>query len=191
MVLFYTGSRLHAASLRCSVLYGEEDPYYVTSGLESAYNNDKVLVQIGGGGKLFQQCYAGNAAWAFVCADKTLQEDPSLGGQAYFIPDDTPVQNTFKFMEHFLITREYRLSSYFIPSCLVYYPLCALEFLLLLIAPLWKKNLTLTSGNVKYINMNLYFNGDKARRELNYYPLYTPEEAIQRSNNYYKYLTFK
>ena len=49
------GSVLHTLSLRPNVMYGELDPYYVTSGLVSAKQNNGTLLRIGNGTAKFQQ----------------------------------------------------------------------------------------------------------------------------------------
>ena len=47
--------RLHTLALRPNVMYGEEDPFYVTSGLRSAEQHGGCLTRVGDGGALFQQ----------------------------------------------------------------------------------------------------------------------------------------
>jgi len=49
------GSVLHTLSLRPNVMYGELDPYYVTSGLTAAKRNNGTLLRIGSGTAKFQQ----------------------------------------------------------------------------------------------------------------------------------------
>lgn len=185
---FFTGDTLATVSLRANVMYGEGDQYYVANGLRSAQSNTGTLVQVGGGKNLFQQCYAGNAAWAFVCADNALKSDKSLGGQAFFIPDDTPLSNSFEFMKPFLESREMGLSSYRIPFAVVYWPLVIFEFILKLISPIVRINFQTASCSVKYINMNLYFKRDKAEKYLDYRPVFSPSEAMKMSLKFYKHM---
>ena len=90
-------------------MYGEEDPFYVTSGLEKAKSNKGVLMVVGGRKALFQQSYAGNVAWAFLCALSSMSKDEDLGGKALFITDDTPLMNSFDFTEIFLKILGYSL----------------------------------------------------------------------------------
>lgn len=169
-------------------MYGEGDQYYVANGLRSAQGNKGTLVQVGKGDNLFQQSYAGNTAWAFICADKALKSNKNLGGKAFFVPDDTPLSNSFTFMKPFLESRGFVLSSYKIPFSLVYWPLVFFEFVLKLLSPLVRINLQTASCSVKYVNMNLYFNGDKAQKLLEYSPLFSPSEAMKLSLNFYKHM---
>jgi len=53
-------------------MYGEGDPYYVTNGLRSAQAAGGTLHQVGPGTARFQPVYAGNTAWAFVCAGEDM-----------------------------------------------------------------------------------------------------------------------
>jgi 3beta-hydroxy-delta5-steroid dehydrogenase / steroid delta-isomerase len=76
-------------------MYGELDPYYITNGLQSAARNNGVLYRVGSCTSKFQQTYVGNSAWAFICADKILRENKINSGEIFFIPDETPLQNTF------------------------------------------------------------------------------------------------
>jgi 3beta-hydroxy-delta5-steroid dehydrogenase / steroid delta-isomerase len=136
-----------------------------------------------------QQCYAGNTAAAFVQADSALRSNPSaLAGQAFFIPDDTPVQNSFQFIQPFLQTRGMQLSRYALPYPLVYGFLYTLEMVLKALAPLVRINLSNASCSVQYINMDLYFRSTKARDLFGFKPVYMPEEAMRLSMGYYKSL---
>ncbi|XP_060070999.1 3 beta-hydroxysteroid dehydrogenase/Delta 5--_4-isomerase-like [Ylistrum balloti] len=183
------GKILWTMSLRANVMYGEEDPFYVTSGLRSAASNRGRLVQVGNGQSKFQQVYVGNTAWAFICGDRALRLNHNLGGEIFYIPDDTPVQNSFLFMQPYLKSRNYSLTSYRLPCGPVYYSLYLMELVLHLLSPLIKINLPTPSCSVRYINMDLYFNGSKGRRLLGYEPLYSPQEATTRSLKYYKHVT--
>ncbi|XP_033748087.1 3 beta-hydroxysteroid dehydrogenase/Delta 5--_4-isomerase type 4-like [Pecten maximus] len=182
------GKSLWTMSLRANVMYGEEDPFYVTSGLRSAASNRGRLIQVGDGQSKFQQVYVGNTAWAFVCADRALRLNHNLGGEVFYVPDDTPVQNSFLFMQPYLESRNYTLSSYRLPCGPVYYGLYLMELVLHLLAPLIKINLPTASCSVRYINMDLYFNGSKGRRLLGYQPLFSPQEANKKSLEYYKHV---
>ncbi|ESO97278.1 hypothetical protein LOTGIDRAFT_114779, partial [Lottia gigantea] len=183
-----TGKQLHTISLRPNVMYGEGDPYYVSTALQNADQNKGVLIRVGNGTALFQQSYAGNVAWAFLCADTALRNNPSqVSGQVFFVPDNTPLQNSFLFMNYFLTLRNQRLSSFYLPWRHVYVTLYWLELVLKALSPLMKLSLPAQSCSVKYINMNLYFSSYKSRQLLGYKPFYTPQESIEKSSLYYKH----
>ncbi|KAL3857755.1 hypothetical protein ACJMK2_012395 [Sinanodonta woodiana] len=180
------GNLLHTICIRANVMYGEGDPYYLLSGLKAAHNANGVLHRVGDGKALFQAAYVGNTAWVFICADKALKQRHELGGEVFYTPDDTLPQNTFDFMEPYLKARGYRLSSYRLPYWLAYGSLRAAEGLVKIISPFTKKDLPAQSYSVQYINMNIHFRNTKAKEMLGFTPLFTPEEAKERSMHYYK-----
>jgi len=154
--------------------------------LKAAADNNGVLVKFGSEKALCQVAYVGNSAWAFICAEKALRRNSKLGGEVFFIPDDTPIQNSFLFMKPFLESRNCSLSKYRVPYLLVYPLLFCMEAILHFISPLVKINMQMVSCSVKYINMDLYFNGSKGRQLLQYQPIYSPQESMKRSLGYYK-----
>lgn len=179
------GEELCTVALRANVMYGEGDPYYVTSGLKNALRSGGVLYQVGDGSAKFQPAYVGNTAWAFICADRALSQNSLVGGQAYFIPDETHVQNTFQFLQPFLEARGMSLSKHKLPFSLMYTVVYVLEVIAKLLHPLVKITLPTESYSLKYINMNINFRGDKARELLGFKPIYTPNVAKERCKAYY------
>ena len=166
-------------------MYGELDPYYVTTGLQNANSYGK-LVQVGNGQAMFQQCYVGNTAAAFTQADAVLRENSNIGGEVFFIPDNTPLQNSFKFMETFLQSRGYALSRFYIPYSVMYGLMYLVELVLKALSPLVKIHLKESSCSIRYINTDLYFCSEKAQRMFNFTPVFSPQEAMKRSLAYYK-----
>ncbi|XP_024941878.1 3 beta-hydroxysteroid dehydrogenase/Delta 5--_4-isomerase type 2 isoform X2 [Cephus cinctus] len=95
---------LRTTSLRPTLLYGEEDSKLVSNILMIAKKGNYSLVRPAGAGGKQQLTYAGNAAWALICAKKTLKEQPeAIGGLPVTITDDTPVEDMLRFCER--ITR--------------------------------------------------------------------------------------
>ena len=140
----------------------------------------------GNGKALFQQAYVGNTAWAHIVALSALNKDPhTTGGQAYFITDDTPVANTFHFMEHFLQARGFTLTPYRIPYSIVYTLMFLSESFLRLVAPIYKYNVDTALCSIIYINTTYTFNRKKAERMLGYKPLYSWQESLEKSLDYY------
>ncbi|XP_041376824.1 3 beta-hydroxysteroid dehydrogenase/Delta 5--_4-isomerase type 2-like [Gigantopelta aegis] len=182
----FAGKKLRTASLRANVMYGEGDPYYITNGLRQAKAFGGIMMRVGNGTALFQQTYVGNTAWAFICTDLSLQSQIDVGGSFYFIPDNTPVMNTFQFMEPYLHARNFRLSKFYLPYRLVYSLVYVMEVFLKLLSPFVKINIQTASCSIKYINMTLYFNNKKAQKALGYKPIFTAKEAEANSLAYYK-----
>ena len=186
------GKRIHCIALRANVMYGELDPYYVTSALHQAKSLGGKLPQIKdyNGGSVMQQCYVGNTAAAFAQADSVLRENVNtdLAGKAFFIPDNTPKQNCFEFIEPFLNAHGYSLVRTYLPFKAYYFLFLLVEYVLKSLSPLVKIELPTTSYSLKYINMDLYFRAENARKSFNFKPVYSPKEALRRSMSYYSSL---
>ncbi len=167
-------------------MYGEGDPFQVTSGLRDAMNNAGILTRIGSGITKLQYAYVGNVAWAHIAAMKVLRKSQEVGGQAYFITDDTPPTNPFTFMQPYLVARGFRLSNYYIPYQPVYGVVFMVEKLLWLLAPLVKISLPVPAASILYVNSNITFSREKAELSLNYTPLYCYRESMKKAMAYYK-----
>ena len=115
-------------------------------------------------------------------------EHQALGGEAYFITDDTPAIDFLDFMEHVLEPLGYSLPP---RSRRVPYPLMlavggAMEALSLLCRPFFRFTPTLTRSSVRFVCHDHTFVGDKARRDLDYAPVYTPDDSIARTIEYFR-----
>ncbi|ELU09823.1 hypothetical protein CAPTEDRAFT_109619 [Capitella teleta] len=180
--------QLSTVALRPNVMYGELDPYYVTNGLKSASNQGGTLPRVGNGRALFQQAYAGNVAWAHVLALHQLGQPGGelASGHAFFIPDDTPLMNSFAFMEPFLKARGFSLSTVSIPYPLMYAVFYVTELFLKIVKPIHKISLDANLASLIYINMDVYFKRSKAEQLLGYKPIYSYDESLKKSMEYYK-----
>lgn len=137
-----------------------------------------------------QPIYAGNAAWACIKAKDKLQTDQSIGGEAFFITDDTQILDPFDFFAPYLQCKGYRLSNRSYPYWIF---MLIFHLLVLFIRVTWSLYpislpAGLTPANVKYICNTYFFNRNKAILRLNYDPIYSHEEAQERSIQYYKKL---
>ena len=165
-------------------MYGEGDPYYVTSGLRSASLHGGQLVRVGRGSALFQQAYVGNVAWAHLCALGALQRDPGgAGGRCYFVTDDTSLVNSFEFHEG--VPRGpsvHRLEQGLRPP--THSPTASasmLDWVLWLVRPLYEVNLPVALPSIIYINRTLYFSRRLAEERLSYSPIFDYQTALDKS----------
>lgn len=172
--------------LRPGVLYGELDAIFVTEVIRNAKKQGGVLYHFGSPQAVSQYAYVGNVAWGFVCALRKLSQDTSIGGEAYFIGDETPLMQLFKFSELFIKLNGGRLSSKPIPYTLILVIVLLLEWIVWLISPIKQINLPISSSTVRYANKKWSFSYNKAKTELNYSPLFDWEESYSRSCEYYK-----
>ena len=173
-------------ALRPNVMYGPGDPYFVTNALKGAKSRRGILTRVGNGEALFQQAYVGNIAWAHVAANQALARHDDVGGQVYFVTDDTPLMNTFEFMKPFVESRGFTVSSYSVPYAFVYCMLLAGETACWLLQPLKKIELGTPLCSLIYINKTFYFSRARAERMLGYQPLYAYEESLSRSMDFYR-----
>ena len=141
----------------------------------------------GNGNALFQQAYVGNMAWAHLVALEALKNCSAneCGGQVYFITDNSPICNSFEFLEPFLKARGFALSKYSIPYPLAYAMLFLTENVLWALSPIYKIDFGTPLCSIIYINKTFYFNRKRAEEKLGYKPLYSWKECLEKSLTYY------
>ncbi len=180
------GRTLRTVSLRCVVMYGEEDLIFIASTLRRTKKSNGKLTRVGSGTSRTQQGYVGNVAWAHVLASDALAKDETLGGEFFFITDDTPPMNLFDFIGIFLSSQGWCLSGYSLPYWPVYCLLYAVETLLYILSPFCRINSVTSCASLRYINSTVYFNSRKAETRFGYKPLFTYQESLDRSIEYYR-----
>ena len=190
IVRLFSGKRLRTVVLRPGVIYGELDNIFVTSVIRNTLSHGGVLYHFGSPRAVSQYVYVGNAAWGFVCALNKLRHDTSLGGEAFFIGDETPLLQLFRFSELFIKLHGGRLSKRPIPYSLILVVVLVLEWILWFLSPLKEINLPVTSSSVRYANKRWSFSYKKAVSRLDYSPLFSWEESYRRSCEYYKTVTW-
>ncbi|KAI1292310.1 3 beta-hydroxysteroid dehydrogenase/Delta 5--_4-isomerase type 4 [Halotydeus destructor] len=186
-------AKLRTLILRPSVLYGEQDPYFITGVLQMTKENKGTLLRLN---NIFTRCqltYAGNAAWACLKAKERIQEDSSIGGEEFFITDDTPIVDPFDFLKPYVEDHGYKVTSYAAPYWLTILLLTIVVFFVKLVRPLVTIRLpeSLNPAKVRFICKTYFFNRNKAILRLNYEPFYTAEEAEKMSQAYYKSLVLR
>ena len=140
----------------------------------------------------FQQMYVGNAAWAHIVAAEAMRQSPQeVGGQAYFITDDSPSQNIFEMMTPYLQLHGLNVSDRKARFWVVYSLIYIFEAIFVWLRPIVKLNLPIETCRLTYLNNTYTFNSIKARKTLGYSPLFTYSEAMKRSLEYYKSIDLK
>jgi nucleoside-diphosphate-sugar epimerase len=145
--------------------------------------------RIGDGRAAFQHVYVGNVAHAHVLAMRALLDPQSkVGGEVYFITDDTPAVNFFDFMEPILNELGYTLppKSRSAPYPVMWTLGALLEGIALACRPLVRFAPTLTRSSVRFIGHDHTFVGEKARRHFGYAPIYSESEAIKRTVDWFR-----
>lgn len=179
------GAALRTAVIRPCSIYGERDPYHVSSVLRMARR--KVLFRMGDGSAVCQHVYVGNVAHAHLLAARNLLEGGAAAGQAYFIADSPP-QNFFDFLEPIVEGAGYRMHpwSRALPRRVMFTLGLAAEALARAVRPVYRFTPTLSRFAVDFVCEPFTFLDHKARRELGYAPVYDDELARQRTIAFFR-----
>ena len=125
-------------------------------------------------------------AWGHVVCDIALRKSADIGGNIFFLTDDTPIMNTFQFQKLFLEACGMKLSETKLPYWLAYGIIFVGEKAAQFLSPVSKIDLPVPLCSLIYINNNLTFSSKKARDALGYKPLYSFDESVTRSLKYYR-----
>lgn len=172
-------------------MYGEGDPYFISQTLKITKEDWRGKLQRVD--NIFTRCqvsYAGNVAWACLKAKERMQEDPSIGGEEFFITDDTPILDPYDFLKPYLEDHGMTVSNWSLPFWILIFFMSILVFVVKIIRPLYAINLpkSFDVKKIKYLSNTYFFNRNKAILRLDYDPLFSPEECESRSHAYYKKL---
>ncbi|XP_060085629.1 3 beta-hydroxysteroid dehydrogenase/Delta 5--_4-isomerase type 1-like [Ylistrum balloti] len=178
------GGKLRTLSLRPVTMYGELDVHWAPNILRWASILGGTICQFANGTS--QAAYAGNVAWGFVCAVKALRENSDLGGEVFFVCDDTPLGNMFQLVDPFLKSCGLKMTNFILPYWFMVFLAVVLICIAWIISPIYQINSNFTPRSVRYINMKVNSVYKKASEILDYKPLYSHEESVRRSIEYYK-----
>ncbi|PXF48193.1 3beta-hydroxysteroid-dehydrogenase/decarboxylase isoform 1 [Gracilariopsis chorda] len=185
-VLEANRNTLATCSLRPSSIFGERDPAYVPSLIESG-KKGKTKYMIGNGKTKWEFTYVGNVVDACLRAADNLEPGSPIAGNAYFITND----ETFLFWEHASIILEglgYPKPSVRLPMALCFVLAAILEFFLLLLSPFYKpkKPPVFTRQKVKLLTTDRVISCEKAKRDLGYKPSVSMQEGTMRTIDYFR-----
>ncbi|XP_064602154.1 3 beta-hydroxysteroid dehydrogenase/Delta 5--_4-isomerase type 1-like isoform X2 [Liolophura sinensis] len=179
------GSTLRTISFRPCGIYGEGDHTFVTAALQAAKMCGGILCGMGSHDVIMQKVYVGNTAWIQLCGWKRARQDPTVCGQAYLATDDTAIDNNFAFFKVFVESRNWKVLPFYIPFFAIYYTVLLMELFVWLLSPIVRLPLPVSTREVLMACTTCYYDGSKARKLLNYSPLYDAKESIERSKKYY------
>ncbi|XP_035108514.3 3 beta-hydroxysteroid dehydrogenase/Delta 5--_4-isomerase type 1 isoform X1 [Callithrix jacchus] len=177
------GGTLYTCALRPMYIYGEGSPF-LSATVNGALDNKGILPSTGKFSTV-NPVYVGNVAWAHILALRALQDPrkaPSVQGQFYYISDDTPHQSYDAF--NYSLSKEFGLrldSSWSLPLVLRYWVAFLLEAVSFLLSPIYTYRPPFNRHTVTLSNSTYTFSYKKAQRDLAYKPLYSWEEARQKT----------
>jgi nucleoside-diphosphate-sugar epimerase len=179
-VLAADGAALSTVGLRMRGIYGEGDPYYIVSVIKATASG-LLLFKIGDGRAPNDHTYVGNGAWAHICAaQRLLEPGNTVHGRAFNISYEEPC-SLYEKVAPFLEVFKLKVPSAAVPAALMWHLAHLLELLFSLIPRVVRPTLLLTREAVEAITRHKTFRDPRARKELGFEPLYSPDECTVRT----------
>ena len=183
------GKHLLTCAIRPTVMYGEGDPNLLTNLIPVVQT--KRFVRIGDDNCRFQVAYAGNVAHCFILAICRLlhpdeDESNSPAGKAIGATDDTPLQSYNKQLEPYVESLGAKTSSFYIPFIILIILATICECFVFLTRPFYRFRFTLTRDKILYLQQGPVLNDQDAKQFLRYQPIYSYENSLKRTINYWK-----
>ncbi|XP_043315432.1 3 beta-hydroxysteroid dehydrogenase/Delta 5--_4-isomerase isoform X1 [Cervus canadensis] len=180
------GGALHTCALRPMYIYGEGSAF-LSAYMHGALKNNGILTNHCRFSRV-NPVYVGNVAWAHILALRALRDPkkvPNIQGQFYYISDDTPHQSYDDL--NYTLSKEWGFcldSRMSLPISLQYWLAFLLEIVSFLLSPIYKYSPCFNRHLVTLSNSVFTFSYKKAQRDLGYEPLYTWEEAKQKTKEW-------
>ncbi|XP_004646229.1 3 beta-hydroxysteroid dehydrogenase/Delta 5--_4-isomerase-like isoform X2 [Octodon degus] len=177
------GGTLYTCALRPSYIYGEGSPF-LSSVFNMALKNNGMLLSTAKF-SLANPVYVGNVAWAHILASRALRDPnkaPNVQGQFYYISDDSPHQSYDDLNYNMSKEWGFRLdSSLSIPLSLLYWLAFLMEMLSFLLRPVYNYQPPFNRFLLTISQSVFTVSYKKAQRDLGYEPLFSWEEAKQKT----------
>lgn len=186
LILRSNNDDLRTAAIRPADIWGEGDPYHLKALFNMA--DSGFYVRLGNGKAKCQHVYVGNCAHAHVLVAQALLEDnPKVGGQAYFITDG-PAENFFTFFDRIVLACGYKIwpRNLWLPKSLAYIIGAISEFVSIMVRPIKYYNPSFSRFAVNYTCTDLTFNSNKAQDHFEFCVKYSPDMAMERTSAYYR-----
>jgi len=165
---------LRTVAIRPGGIWGPGDDSMMIRGFVEQLASGRFKVLVGNGRALLDNTHVENAVDAHLLASAKLRETPEVvGGQAYFVTDDEPM-NGIGWFRPLVEGLGHPWPGRRIPGRLLYFIAYLLEWLHFLGGP----EPTLTRRGVLNITRDGYFRIDKARDQLGYAPRIRAAEGL-------------
>ena len=181
---------MNTVALRPMGIYGEGESASIVEMIKRSLTPTGSLVRLSywrnPGENKHQILYGGNAAWAHLCAMKSLFECPGKsGGEAYFVTDDTPSGHYNNLLTPFVHAAGIEYFRCSVPSRMLLFCLYIIELLIILVSPLIKINLPSTASAIRMFNLNATFSRKKLEECCGYSPIFSYTDSLNRCIPYY------
>uniref|UniRef100_A0A4W5RCH7 Hydroxy-delta-5-steroid dehydrogenase, 3 beta- and steroid delta-isomerase 1 n=1 Tax=Hucho hucho TaxID=62062 RepID=A0A4W5RCH7_9TELE len=178
------GGRLATCALRPMYIYGE-GCRFLLSHMGDGIQNGDMLYRTSRPEAQVNPVYVGNAALAHLQAARALrdpQRRAAIGGNFYYISDDTPPVSYSDFNHAVLSPLGFSIQEKPILPIPVLYVLCFLmEMLQILLRPFKRFTPPINRQLLTMLNTPFSFSYRRAQRDMGYAPRYSWEEARKRT----------
>jgi 3beta-hydroxy-delta5-steroid dehydrogenase/steroid delta-isomerase len=173
---------LRTASLRPGGLWGPSDDCYMFSKFIGQLLKGKLVATIGPADAIIDNTHVDNLVQAEILAAEALVKKPEVvGGQAYFIVDEEPV-NLIQWLRPLIEALGYRFPKMSIPAPPMYF----LGFLAECLHFIGGPRPFMTRLEVHNLTAKFTFRQDKARRDLGFKPVIGNEQGMKECIEFYK-----
>ncbi|KAL1140994.1 hypothetical protein AAG570_000920 [Ranatra chinensis] len=184
---------LHTLAIRPTLMYGEGDTKLIPSLMTIGNYCHQTFYRIAGQGGRQQLSYAGNVAWAHVCARTAMKNRPNdIRGLPLFITDDTQIDDILYFCKKITTPPNssqpnFRVSSWYLPAIFSYIIALLIDIIYSVIFTHFKmKRLPFSFKTiVTFLGSIVFFSRLRATVYLDYTPLYSVKDAMKYSYPHY------
>ncbi|KAJ1111917.1 hypothetical protein NDU88_000189 [Pleurodeles waltl] len=174
------GTSLVTCALRCMYIFGEESQFLMMH-LDGAIMNRDVFPRLSRKEAAVNPAFVGNVAWAHIQAAKAMR-DPELvsqvGGQFYYISDDTPHLSYSDFNHELGKELGFGVEPKLcMPLSLLYTFAFVMEMVSLLLRPFVKFVPPTSRHLLNLLHTPFTFSYKKAQKDFGYKPRYSWEDA--------------
>ncbi|KAL4636333.1 3 beta-hydroxysteroid dehydrogenase/Delta 5 [Arapaima gigas] len=185
--LLHNGGRLASCALRPTYIYGD-GCRFLQGHMADGIRNGNVLLRTSRPDAKVNPVYVGNAAFAHVQAARALrdpQKREAVGGNFYFISDDTPPVSYSDFNYAVLSPLGFRIRERpVLPFPLLRLLCFLLEMVQLCLQPFVKYTPPMNRQLLTMLNTPFTFSYRKAQRDIGYRPCYSWEESRKRTTDW-------
>ncbi len=182
IVLAANGKDLRTASLRPGGIWGSSDDCYMFAKFIDQLLKGKLVATIGPADAIIDNTHVDNLVLAEVLTAEGLVRKPGVvGGQAYFIVDDEPM-NLMEWLRPLIEGLGYRVPERSIPALPMYF----LGFLAECLHYIGGPRPFMTRLEVHNLTAKFTFRQDKARRDLGFKPIIGCEKGMKECVEFYK-----
>lgn len=182
IVLAANGKDLRTAALRPGGIWGASDDCYMFAKFIDQLLKGKLVVTIGPADAIIDNTHVDNLVQAELLAAEGLIKKPEVvGGQAYFIVDDEPM-NLMEWLRPLIEGLGYRVPNRSIPAL----PMYVIGFLAECLHYIGGPRPFMTRLEVHNLTAKFTFRQDKARRDLGFRPITGRDRGMKECIEFYK-----